>query len=381
MSDRKPLVMCDLAAQRARLEPGLSQAIQRVLDHGQFILGPEVTQLEDELAQFCGAQHVVTCANGTDAIELVMMAEGIGPGDAVIVPTFTFVATAEAVATAGAIPVFADVDTRTFNVDPASVKRCLRVAREAGLTPRAIIAVDLFGLPADYATLREIAAENNVLLVADAAQSFGARSPLGAVGTLGDYTTTSFFPSKPLGCYGDGGAVFTDNSAKADLLRSLRFHGKGTEKYDNVRLGINSRLDSIQAAILLEKLRGFTEELELRQRVADRYSELLSAQLKTPTIPGGYSSAWAQYTVTCKDSGERSQIQEACAKASIATAIYYPKALHQQSGYLSFPVDPAGVPNSESLVNRVLSLPMHPFLAGDDQARVSTTVGRALESD
>jgi dTDP-4-amino-4,6-dideoxygalactose transaminase len=369
--------MCDLAAQRARLEPGLSQAIQRVLEHGQFILGPEVTQLEDELAQFCGAKHAITCANGTDAIELVMMAEGIGPGDAVIVPTFTFVATAEAVATAGAIPVFADVDESTFNLDPASVKRCLRVAHETGLTPRAIIAVDLFGLPADYATLREIATENNILLIADAAQSFGARSPLGAVGTLGDYTTTSFFPAKPLGCYGDGGAIFTDDRAKADLLKSLRFHGKGTEKYDNVRLGVNSRLDSIQAVVLLEKLRVFKEELELRQQVADRYSDLLSAQLKTPITPGGFSSAWAQYTVTCKDSDERSRIQEACTSASIATAIYYPKALHQQTGYLRFAADPTGLSRSEFLTRHVLSLPMHPDLDTNDQEFVCSTITTA----
>lgn len=370
--------MCDLVGQRARLEPGISQAIHRVLEHGQFILGPEVFQLEKELAEFCGASHVVTCANGTDAIELVMMAEGIGPGDAVIVPSFTFVATAEAVATRGATPVFADVETTTFNLDPASVERCLKVAREKGFSARAIIAVDLFGLPADYATLRNIAAENNTLLIADAAQSFGALSPLGPAGTLGDYTTTSFFPSKPLGCYGDGGAIFTNDSVKADLLRSLRFHGKGTEKYNNVRLGINSRLDSIQAAILIEKLRVFKEDLEHRQQVANRYSDLLPAQLKTPVIPGGFSSAWAQYTVLCEDSEERNRIQEACTAASISTAIYYPRALHQQAGYLQFEADPSGLPRSEFLTSHVLSLPMHPDLDTNDQKFVCSTVSAAL---
>ena len=373
MSDRKPIVMCDLAAQRARLEPGLSQAIQRVLDHGQFILGPEVTQLENDLAQFCGAQHVVTCANGTDAIELVMMAEGIGPGDAVIVPSFTFVATAEGVATAGATPVFADVDESTFNLDPASVKRCLRVAHETRLTPRAIIAVDLFGLPADYATLREIATENDVLLIADAAQSFGARSPLGAVGTLGDYTTTSFFPSKPLGCFGDGGAIFTDDPAKADLLRSLRLHGKGSDKYDNVRLGMNSRLDTLQAAILLEKLRVFDDELLIRQGIAERYSALIGSKIRTPSTPPGYRSAWAQYTINCNSPLQRDQIQASLKEVGIPTAIYYPTALHQQTGYRQFPTDPRGLTGSEALTSLVLGLPMHPYLSEEDQVLVCST--------
>ena len=355
--------MCDLAAQRARLEPGLSQAIQRVLDHGQFILGPEVFQLEKELAEFCGAHHAVTCANGTDAIELVMMAEHIGPGDAVIVPSFTFVATAEAVATAGATPIFADVDESTFNLDPSSVRRCLRVANEAGLTARAIIAVDLFGLPADYATLGEIATENNVLLIADAAQSFGARSPLGAVGTLGDYTTTSFFPSKPLGCYGDGGAIFVDDPAKAELLRSLRFHGKGSDKYDNVRLGMNSRLDTIQAAILLEKLRIFDEELHDRERVAMQYSELLQSSVRLPVFPVQSFSSWAQFTIQCGDENQRQKIQSALHDASISTAVYYPRAIHEQTPFLSCPCDREGLPNSLALRGIVLSLPIHAYLS------------------
>jgi dTDP-4-amino-4,6-dideoxygalactose transaminase len=378
VSDHKPIVMCDLAAQRARLEPGLSQAIQRVLDHGQFILGPEVAQLEGELAQFCGAQHAVTCANGTDAIELVMMAEGIGQGDAVIVPSFTFVATAEAVATSGATPVFADVDTQTFNIDPSSVQRCLRVAHEEGLTTRAIVAVDLFGLPADYAALRKLAAENNALLIADAAQSFGAQSPLGAVGTLGDYTTTSFFPSKPLGCYGDGGAVFTNDSARADLLRSLRFHGKGSGKYDNVRVGMNSRLDTVQAAILLEKLAVFRDELLQRNAVAEFYSANLPAELLTPSIPPGFRSAWAQYTLRCEGPEQRRSVQTACEAHGIATAVYYPKALHQQTGYERFPRDPNGLSNSQLLAQCVLSIPMHPFLTRSDLEFIVGTTSSAI---
>ena len=374
MTARNPIVMCDLAAQRARLEPGLSQAIQRVLDHGQFILGPEVFQLEDELAGFCGARHAITCANGTDAIELVMMAEGIGPGDAVIVPSFTFVATAEAIATAAATPIFADVDLKTFNLDLESVKSCIALCRETGLTPRAIVAVDLFGLPADYHSLRRIAQEHDLLLVADAAQSFGAQSPLGAVGTLGDYTTTSFFPSKPLGCYGDGGAIFTDDPAKAELLRSLRFHGKGSEKYDNVRIGMNSRLDTIQAAILLEKLRVFNDELLIRHEVADRYSALIGSTVTTPSTPAGYRSAWAQYTITCESPLQRDQIQASLKDVGIPTAIYYPRGLHQQTGYRQYPADPRGLTGSEVLASRVLGLPMHPYLDHHSLALVATLI-------
>lgn len=369
--------MCDLAAQRVRLEPGLSQAIQRVLEHGHFILGPEVAQLEEELGRFCGARHVVTCANGTDAIELVMMAEGVGANDAVIAPSFTFIATAEAVASVGATPVFADVDPATFNVDPVSVERCVALSIERGLVPRAIIAVDLFGLPADYRSLRRIAEEHNLLLIADAAQSFGAKSPIGAVGTLADYTTTSFFPSKPLGCYGDGGAVFTNDLAKSELLRSLRFHGKGSDKYDNVRLGKNSRLDTIQAAILLEKLRLFSDELQKRDLVAQRYTSLLSSSITTPTVPADHFSSWAQYTITCESPHQRTQIQTAETTAGIPTAIYYPRALHQQTGYRNFPIDPTGLPQSEFLADRVLGLPMHPYLSEADQALIvrSTLVG------
>lgn len=367
-------MMCDLAAQRARLEPGLSQAIQRVLDHGQFILGPEVFQLEEELARFCGAQHVVTCANGTDAIELVMMAENIGPNDGVIVPSFTFVATAEAVAKAGATPIFADVDLETFNLDSESVERCITIATENGLTPRAIIAVDLFGLPSDYQSLRRIAKDHRLLIISDAAQSFGAKIPLGTVGTLGDYTTTSFFPSKPLGCYGDGGAVFTNDPDRAELLRSLRFHGKGSDKYDNVRLGMNSRLDTIQAAILLEKLRVFNDELLIRQEVAERYSTLLGSAVATPSSPPDYQSAWAQYTITCESPLERQQLEAHLRDAGIPTAIYYPKALHDQAGYRRFPPDPHGLSQSQFLAERVLSLPMHPYLTATDQEQVAESL-------
>lgn len=368
--------MCDLAAQRARLEPGLSQAIQRVLDHGQFILGPEVFQFEEELARFCGAKHAVTCANGTDAIELVMMAERIGPGDAVIVPSFTFVATAEAVATAGATPVFADVHPETFLIQPKSVERCITLSHENGLTPRAIIAVDLFGLPADYPALRQIAESHGLLLLADAAQSFGARTVDGSVGTLADYTTTSFFPSKPLGCYGDGGAVFCDASERGELLRSLRFHGKGYDKYENVRLGVNSRLDTLQAAVLISKLTIFDDELHLRNEVANRYKGYLSEVFRPPGGFDVYSSSWAQYTIVCPDNDQRGLIQLACERAAIPTAIYYPKPLHRQIGYSKFPIDPNGLGNSEKLASRVISLPMHPYLSISIQEQISSVINQ-----
>ena len=369
--------MCDLAAQRERLEPALSEAIRRVLDHGQFVLGPEVSELESKLAERAHVAHAVSCANGTDAIQLCLMAERIGPGDAVVCPAFTFVATAEAIATVGATPVFADVDPRTFNIDPASTRRSLEVAVRQGLVPRAIIAVDLFGLPADYAILESIAKESGLVLIADAAQSFGAASPLGPVGSLAHYTTTSFFPSKPLGCYGDGGAIFTASPQNAELLTSLRFHGKGDDRYDNVRIGLNSRLDSIQAAVLLTKLSIFDDELVLRSQVASRYSQELGDVVQAPVVPGGHVSAWAQYTVICRDSAQRARIQDACSADGISTTVYYPKPLHHQIGYSRFPGDPAGLANSEELSTRVLSVPMHPYLHDFEQERIAQVIAQA----
>lgn len=367
--------MLDLAAQRTRLEPGLSEAIERVLTHGQFIMGPEVEQLEIALAASCGASHAVTCANGTDALVLVMLAEAVGPGDAVVVPSFTFVATAEAVVLRGAVPVFADVDPDTFNIDPESAERALDHARTLGLRPRMVVAVDLFGEPADYGRLQELSSHHGVVLTADAAQSFGAAYHGRPVGTLADYTTTSFFPSKPLGCYGDGGAVLTEHRQRAAMLRSLRVHGKGADKYDNVRVGVNSRLDTIQAAILLHKLALLPDEIGMRQYVADRYRERLPGLDSQATNPRS-QSAWAQFTVRCATSGVRSAVQQSCDTEGVATAVYYPRPLHRQTGYQDFPRDPAGLVHSECLSDLVLSLPMYPYLEQSDLDRVCTAVRR-----
>lgn len=374
------LPFIDLHAQRQRLGARIDQAVQRVIESGSFILGPEVSELEQRLTEFCGAMHTVTCANGTDALTLILMAEEIGPGDAVFVPAFTFVATAEAVALRGAVPYFVDVDAECFCIDPESINAAITDVRARGLRPRAIIAVDLFGLPADYDRLRKAADCHDILLIADAAQSFGARYNNSMVGTLADYTTTSFFPAKPLGCYGDGGAVFVNRADQANILRSLRFHGKGNDKYDNIRLGLNSRLDTIQAAILIEKLSIFADELDARERLAANYARLLGSLepiITTPKVPNGRRSSWAQYTLR---SQYRSMLLTACRAAGIPTQIYYPIPLHRQSGYQHFPAQPGGLPISERLAAEVFSIPMHPYLADSQQQFIASTLRDAVRS-
>jgi dTDP-4-amino-4,6-dideoxygalactose transaminase len=368
MTNTIPFV--DLAAQRQRLEPGLARAIEKVLTHGQFILGPEVADLERALAHFAGVRHAVTCANGTDALVLVLRALDIGPGDAVIVPAFTFVATAEAVCLVGATPILCDVRSATYDLDTESAARGLDHANRLGLKPRALIPVDLFGLPADYDTLGRLAADAGALVIADAAQSFGARACGRRIGGLARATTTSFFPAKPLGCYGDGGAILTDDDSLAALLRSLRFHGKGGHKYDNERIGYNSRLDTLQAAILLEKLTIFGHELEQRRSVADRYDAALGSDL-APRRPNDRTSAWAQYTMQLDN---RDEVAAALTAQGIPTAVYYPRPLNRQTGYAHCPVAPGGVPVSERLSATVLSLPMHPYLSAGDQERITGLV-------
>ena len=368
MSD---IAFVDLAAQRQRLGNRIEQAIGRVLDHGSFILGPEVAELEKQLAAFSGAKHCITCANGTDALQLVFMAEGIGPGDAVFVPAFTFVASAEMVPLVGATPYFVDVRETDFALDPASLERAIADARRQGLRPRMVVPVDLFGHPADYDVINAIAARENMVVMADAAQSFGGSYKGRRVGALATYTTTSFFPAKPLGCYGDGGAVFTDDDERAALLRSLRFHGKGSDKYDNVRIGLNSRLDTIQAAVLLEKLAIFEDELAARDRVAARYTAALGNLVQVPRVADGCSSAWAQYTLVL---GDRNGLAQACKQAGIPTNVYYPIPMNRQSGYRAYPVVADGVPVSDRLAESVLSLPMHPYLKEADQDRVIAAV-------
>jgi UDP-2-acetamido-2-deoxy-ribo-hexuluronate aminotransferase len=375
--DPVPIPFIDVAAQRRRLGRSIDEAIGRVLGHCQFILGPEVRALEAKLAEFCGARHVVTCASGTDALVLVLMAQGIGPGDAVICPSFTFTATAEVVALVGATPVFADVDEKSFNLDPASLQRACAAAREAGLRPKAVIPVDLFGQPADYDRIMPIAEAENLFVLDDAAQAFGATYKNRRLGVLAPATATSFFPAKPLGCYGDGGAVITDDEELAHVIRSLRVHGEGRGKYDCVRIGLNGRMDTIQAAVLLEKLKIFPEELLARERIARRYSARLGDVAIVPRLAPGSTSVWAQYTIRVA-SGRRDELAAALKACGIPTAVHYPIPLHRQEAYQRFPVAAGGAPVSERLAEEVISLPMHAYLDPATQDRIIDAVRGAL---
>lgn len=360
----------DLPAQQARLRPQIDEAIARVLDHGRYIMGPEVADLEAALTEFSHAPHAVTCASGTDALVMALMALGVGDGDAVFVPTFTFAATAEAVAILGATPVFVDVEESTFNLDPDRLAAALATLPK-GLRPVGVIPVDLFGFPADYEQIAEVVAGQDLWVLADAAQSFGATRSGVTVGCMAPVTTTSFFPAKPLGCYGDGGAVLCSDDNTAELLRSIRVHGSGTEKYDNVRLGINGRLDTLQAAILLSKLTVFPEELVARDRVAVTYSNSLEEFVEVPAIPVGATSTWAQYTIKVVD---RDRVAERLRSDGIPTAVYYPQPLHRQTAYRHFPTAASGLEVSERLATEVLSLPMHPYLSESDQQQVIDAV-------
>lgn len=363
----------DLAAQQSRIREGLDRRIASVLDAGQYIMGPEVKELEAKLSAFCGAKHTLACANGTDALQLALMAFGTGPGDAVFCPSFTFASTAEIVPATGAVPIFVDVRTDTFNMDADSLKRAIVHARELGLRPAGVIPVDLFGLPADYDAIEAIANEEDMWVLGDSAQGFGGNYRGRITGSIGHVATTSFFPAKPLGCYGDGGAVFTDDDELAALIQSYRVHGKGSHKYDNERIGINSRLDTLQAAILLEKLAIYPDEIEKRNMYAARYSDALSDVIEVPYVPNDCGSVWAQYTVKTPAGKDRAAIMAALGECGVPTMVYYPLPLHQQTAYKQYPGDPQGLPNSESLSQQVFSLPMHPYL-GDDQAIVIDAV-------
>ncbi len=367
----------DVAAQRRRLGRAIDDAIARVLAHCQFIQGPEVRALETALATFCGARHAIACSSGTDALRLVLMAWGIKPGDAVIVPAFTFCATAEVVALAGATPVMADVDAETFNLDPASCERAVATAKRLGLTPRAMIPVDLFGLPADHDAMAAIAAAHGLRVLDDAAQAFGATYKGRKLGALATASATSFFPAKPLGCYGDGGAVFTDDDELAARVKSLRVHGEGADKYDAARIGITGRLDTIQAAILLEKLKIFPEEIVARNAVAQRYASGLAGVATVPGVGNGSTSVWAQYTIRLTP-GRRDAVAAALKAQGIPTAIYYAKPLHWQAAYRGFPVADGGAPVSERLAGEVISLPMHAYLDQPVQDRIIAAVRCAL---
>ncbi len=374
-----PIPFIDLGAQRARMNGAVEAAVAKVVAGGQYILGPEVTEVEKQLAAFAGAKHAITCSSGTDALQLVLMAKGIGSGDAVICPSFTFCATAEVVALLGATPVFADVDAETFNINAKSAESAIERAEKLGLETKAIIPVDLFGLSADHDAMAKIADEHGLFVLDDAAQGFGSKFKGKPVGSFGLATATSFFPAKPLGCYGDGGAVFTDSDELAAIIKSIRVHGAGSDRYDNVRIGITGRLDTIQAAVLIEKLKIFPDEIEARNRVAKRYNEGLAQVAIVPQIPEGHTSVWAQYTLRLKP-GQRDGFANALKEQGIPTAIYYPKPLHRQTAYKDYPVAGNGLPVSDRIAEEVISLPMHAYLDEATQDRIIEAAKRALAS-
>lgn len=374
MSASVPFV--DLKAQYRQLKPLIDERIQRVLDHGDFILGGEIQELEAALSDFCGAPYTITCSSGTDALQMLLMAQGVGPGDAVFMPAFTFTATAEVALLLGATPVFVDVDGRDFNLDCEQLTREIDAVLRAGkLKPRAIIAVDLFGQPADYTMLNQIAAKHGLLLIADAAQSFGADRGNRKVGMLAPATATSFFPAKPLGCYGDGGAIFVQDEETAHVLRSIRAHGKGDDKYDIVRVGVNGRLDTLQAAILLAKLPSFAAELKAREALANRYDATIGDLVTTPLRHPNTRSAWAQYSIL---SDRRDELAAKLKAKGIPTAVYYPRPMHLQTAYQQFGAGPGSLPVSERLAERILSLPMHPFMDDATAERIGAAVCEAL---
>ncbi len=372
----------DLAAQQARIKPKLDAAIARVLEHGGYIMGKEIGEFEKQLAAFTNAKYVLSCSNGTDAMTLVLMAKNVGPGDAVLLPSFTFAATAEVVALRGATPIFLDITAESFNIDPSQIEAGIARAHALGLKPVGIIPVYMFGLAPNYDAIHPIAEKHGLWVLGDAAQGFGSAINNVRAGALTQVTTTSFFPAKPLGCYGDGGAVFTDNKELYDIMVSLRVHGKGSDKYDNVRVGLNARLDTLQAAILIEKLTIFDDEIEARNRIAERYTATLSDVIATPHVPAGYTSVWAQYTLIAKSEKARDGIQASLKVAGVPTMVYYPKPLHQQTAYNMFPTATGGaLPVAEDLALRVFSLPMHPYLDAPTQDYIIAKVREAVASN
>jgi dTDP-4-amino-4,6-dideoxygalactose transaminase len=365
--DAIPLI--DLAAQRRRLGGQIEAAVSAVIESDHYIMGQQIIEFERKLADFVGIAHAISCSSGTDALALVLKARGIKPGDAVICPSFTFCATAEVVVWLGATPVFAEVREEDFNIDPRSFERAIATAKREGLVPKAVIPVDLFGVPADYPAITPMAEAEHMFVLADAAQSLGGSLDNQKVGCFGLATATSFFPSKPLGCYGDGGAVLTDDSDLAMLVKSLRVHGQGTHKYDNVRIGMASRLDTIQAAVLLPKLSILAEEIEARENVARRYANLIDGFFITPRVHVAARPAWAHYTLRIPN-GRRNLVAAHLKRRNVASAVYYPKGLHQQTAYQDYPVAEGGLAVTERIVDEVLSLPMHPYLGESAQNRI-----------
>jgi UDP-2-acetamido-2-deoxy-ribo-hexuluronate aminotransferase len=376
----------DLTIQQNRIKEKIDQNIQSVMKHGQYIMGPEVKELEKRLSDYVGIKHAIACSSGTDALLLALMAYGVGQGDAIFTTPFTFVATAEVISLLGATPVFVDIDAKTFNIDPEQLEKAITALESndssicplpltpnsSHLRPKGVIPVDLFGLPADYDGISAVAKKHDLFVIEDAAQSFGAEYNGKKSCSLAEIGCTSFFPAKPLGCYGDGGMCFTDDDQKADIMRSLLVHGKGTDKYDNVRIGINGRLDTLQAAILNAKFDIFPEEVEMRDQVAQNYNKLLSpfSSLLTPYTPEGMRSVWAQYSILAKDSNHRAILQKRLQEKNIPTAIYYPKPLHMQTAFGPIGYKNGDFPVSEDIAGRIFSLPMHPYLTEKDQQQI-----------
>lgn len=379
----------DLTRQQQRIRKSVEMRIQKILDHGQYIMGPEISELETELAGYVGVAHAVSCASGTDALVLALLAYGVKSGDAVFTTPFSFIATAEAIALVGAVPVFVDVDRDTFNLDPVALEAAIgaflgnlpaaggvspQTSNGRRLTAKGIIAVDLFGLAADYQGIGQVADKYGLFVIEDAAQSFGARYHGRRAGGLADIGCTSFFPAKPLGCYGDGGMCFTDNGELADVMRSLRLHGQGEHRYDHVRVGINGRLDTLQAAVLLAKLEVFNEEIELRQQVAAIYTEsfaIKSSPVAPPRVPSGCLSAWAQYSVLAGNGETRTALRRRLEEAGVPTAVYYPKPLHLQPAFSYLGYVKGDFPVSEDFAQRIFSLPMHPYLQRKEQKAIA----------
>jgi dTDP-4-amino-4,6-dideoxygalactose transaminase len=380
----------DLAAQQDRIRDKVQEKIKTVLAHGKYIMGPEVAEIEKKLAEFVGTKCAIACSSGTDALLLALLAKGVGPGDAIFTSPFTFIATAEVVSLLGATPVFVDIDPNTFNMDPKHLQKAISALEkidsglyplpvrdiQAPLTPKGIIAVDIFGLPADYKEIEKIAVSAGLFVIEDAAQSLGAEYAGRKACAFGDIACTSFFPAKPLGCYGDGGMCFSDDDGLAEVMLSLRVHGKGSHKYDNSRIGINGRLDTLQAAVLLAKLEIFADEIERRQAVAGIYGEALAESgLQVPAIPKGFKSAWAQYSVVAESESKRAELQARLKESDIPTAVYYPTPLHLQTAFAHLGYQSGSFPFSENASSRIFSLPMHPYLKADDQMKIAKIIG------
>ena len=366
----------DLKTQQYKIREKIDQRIKKVLDHGQYIMGPEIDELEEKLSNYIDVKHCISCSSGTDALLIPLMAMGIGPGDAVITTPFTYIATVEVIVMLGATPIFCDIYDRTFNINPSDLEKAYNDALSKNLKPKVIIPVDLFGLPARYRLIEEFAKEKNLLVLEDAAQGFGGKIGDKLAGSFGDVAGTSFFPAKPLGCYGDGGAIFTDNDELAEKMKSIRIHGGGKDKYENDRIGINGRLDSIQAAILLEKIEIFDDELNRRGKVAEYYTQNINKTFTSPLIPNKYFSSWAQYSILVPNTLKRKKVIDDLSQEGIPSMVYYKIPVHLQKGYKKYGPLKEDLQISENTSDRILSLPMHPYLDNDEQNQIITILNK-----